>query len=26
MNRVRDMHGGKEYDSDFSKRMSGEGV
>ena len=26
MNRVRDMRGGKEYDSDFSKRMSGEGV
>jgi DNA repair photolyase len=26
MNRVRDMCGGKEYDSDFSKRMSGEGV
>nr|WP_229423355.1 hypothetical protein [Massilia frigida] len=22
----RDMRGGKEYDSDFSKRMSGEGV
>jgi DNA repair photolyase len=26
MNRVRDMRGGKDYDSDFSKRMSGEGV
>jgi DNA repair photolyase len=26
MNRVRDMRGGKEYDSDFSKRMHGEGV
>jgi len=26
MNRVREMRGGKDYDSDFSKRMSGEGV
>jgi len=26
MNRVRDMRGGKDYDSDFSKRMAGEGV
>ncbi|WP_426102852.1 PA0069 family radical SAM protein [Massilia sp. TSP1-1-2] len=26
MNRVREMRGGKEYDSDFSKRMHGEGV
>ncbi|MFP5391626.1 MAG: PA0069 family radical SAM protein [Gammaproteobacteria bacterium] len=26
MNRVREMRGGKEYDSDFSKRMYGEGV
>ncbi len=26
MNRVRDMRGGKDYDSDFSKRMHGEGV
>ncbi|SFU87550.1 PA0069 family radical SAM protein [Pseudoduganella namucuonensis] len=26
MNRVRDMRGGKDYDSDFGKRMSGEGV
>ncbi|AKM40272.1 radical SAM protein [Burkholderia contaminans FFH2055] len=26
MNRVRDMRGGKDYDSDFSKRMKGEGV
>lgn len=26
MNRVRDLRGGKEYDSDFSKRMHGEGV
>ncbi|NHZ95346.1 hypothetical protein [Massilia sp. CCM 8734] len=26
MNRVRDMRGGKEYGSDFSKRMSGEAV
>ncbi|MGP8443626.1 PA0069 family radical SAM protein [Burkholderia vietnamiensis] len=26
MNRVRDMRGGKEYDSDFSKRMKGEGI
>ena len=25
MNRVRDMRGGKDYDSDFSKRMKGEG-
>ncbi len=26
MNRVREMRGGKEYDSDFAKRMHGEGV
>jgi DNA repair photolyase len=26
MNRVREMRGGKEYDSDFGKRMQGEGV
>jgi DNA repair photolyase len=26
MNRVRDMRGGKDYDSDFSRRMAGEGV
>lgn len=26
MNRVRDMRGGKDYDSDFSQRMRGEGV
>jgi len=26
MNRVRDMRGGKDYDSDFGKRMVGEGV
>jgi DNA repair photolyase len=26
MNRIRDMRGGKDYDSDFSKRMTGEGV
>jgi DNA repair photolyase len=26
MNRVRDMRSGKEYDSDFTKRMHGEGV
>lgn len=26
MNRVRDMRGGKDYDSDFGKRMKGEGV
>ncbi|WP_426174886.1 PA0069 family radical SAM protein [Massilia sp. TWR1-2-2] len=26
MNRVREMHGGKDYDSDFSMRMHGEGV
>lgn len=26
LNRVREMRGGKEYDSDFSKRMHGEGV
>jgi len=26
MNRVRDMRGGKDYDSDFGKRMQGEGV
>ncbi|CAN7203451.1 PA0069 family radical SAM protein [Pseudoduganella sp. LjRoot289] len=26
MNRVRDMRGGKDYDSDFATRMKGEGV
>ena len=26
MNRIRDMRGGKDYDSDFGKRMQGEGV
>ncbi|MFC5548679.1 PA0069 family radical SAM protein [Massilia aerilata] len=26
LNRMKDMHAGKEYDSDFGKRMSGEGV
>jgi DNA repair photolyase len=26
MNRVRDLRGGKDYDSDFSKRMHGEGL
>lgn len=26
MNRVRDMRGGKDYDSDFGRRMHGEGV
>ena len=26
MNRVRDLRGGKDYDSDFSKRMHGEGI
>lgn len=26
MGRVRDMRGGKDYDSDFSKRMKGEGI
>ena len=26
MNRIRDMRGGRDYDSDFSKRMAGEGV
>lgn len=26
MNRIRDMRGGKDYDSDFSKRMTGEGI
>jgi DNA repair photolyase len=26
LNRIRDMRGGKEYDSDFGKRMTGEGV
>lgn len=26
MNRVRDLRGGKEYDSDFGKRMHGEGI
>ena len=26
MNRIRDMRGGKDYDSDFARRMHGEGV
>ena len=26
MNRVRDIHGGKDYDSSFGKRMHGEGI
>jgi DNA repair photolyase len=26
LNRMKDMHSGKEYDSDFGKRMSGEGI
>lgn len=26
MNRIKDIRGGKEYDSDFTKRMHGEGV
>jgi hypothetical protein len=26
MNRVRDLRGGKDYDSDFAKRMHGEGI
>jgi DNA repair photolyase len=26
MNRIRDMRGGKDYDSEFSKRMTGEGI
>jgi DNA repair photolyase len=26
MNRVRDLRGGKDYDSDFSQRMHGEGI
>ncbi|MES2298679.1 MAG: PA0069 family radical SAM protein [Pseudomonadota bacterium] len=26
MNRVREIHGGKDYDSDFGKRMHGDGV
>jgi hypothetical protein len=26
LNRMKDMRGGKEYDSEFGKRMSGEGV
>ena len=26
MNRIRDIRGGKDYDSDFSKRMQGEGI
>ena len=26
MNRIRDMRGGKDYDSDFGKRMQGEGI
>lgn len=26
MNRIRDLRGGKEYDSDFGKRMAGEGI
>jgi hypothetical protein len=26
MNRIRDLRGGKEYDSEFGKRMTGEGI
>jgi DNA repair photolyase len=26
MNRIRDMHGGKDYDADFATRMRGQGV
>ena len=26
MNRIRDLHGSKEYDSDYRKRMSGQGI
>jgi DNA repair photolyase len=26
LNRIKDMRGGKEYDSEFGKRMSGEGI
>ena len=26
LNRIRDLHGGKEYDSDFGKRMTGVGI
>jgi hypothetical protein len=26
LNRMKDMRGGKEYDSDFGKRMTGEGI
>ncbi len=26
MNRVRELHGGKDYDADFGKRMTGQGV
>jgi DNA repair photolyase len=26
MNRIREMRGGKDYDSDFATRMKGEGV
>jgi DNA repair photolyase len=26
MNRIKDIRGGKEYDSDFGKRMTGEGI
>ncbi len=26
MNRIKDLRGGKEYDSEFGKRMSGEGI
>lgn len=26
MNRIRDIRGGKDYDSDFGKRMTGEGI
>lgn len=25
-NQIQDLRGGKEYDSDFSKRMTGEGI
>jgi DNA repair photolyase len=26
MNRVRELHGGKDYDAEFGKRMTGQGV
>ena len=26
MNRIKDLRGGKEYDSEFGKRMTGEGI